>query len=49
VAEKEKADAVDSMAARLSTSFYDSEAGFHPINVLVLADKMLRPDHEGDP
>src|SRR5438874_5881111 len=30
-----------------SISFCGSKAGFSPINVLVLADTMLLPDHEG--
>jgi hypothetical protein len=31
------------------TSFYSCAGGFRPINVLVFADMMLLPEHEGDP
>jgi hypothetical protein len=41
--------AIDPLRTSVSTSFYGCEAGFRPINVLVLADMMLLPDHEGDP
>jgi hypothetical protein len=42
-------DANDPLRTSASISFYGSEAGFRPINVLVLADTMLLPDHEGGP
>jgi hypothetical protein len=40
---------LDSTTSDINISFYGSEAGFRPINVLVLADTMLLPDHEGGP
>ena len=40
---------LDPQRTSASISFCGSEAGFSPINVLVLADTMLLPDREGAP
>src|SRR5689334_15820720 len=39
--------ASDPQPTSASISFCGGEAGFSPINVLVIADTMLLPDHEG--